>query len=483
MKRISTPLAPTLSPTFNPVSDDYFTAWGLVIYGNDSKYSDFDPISAANTLEVCSFFKLVGETSDQSLKFWKWHVCDLYKINEKDHENTIKVWKDLFISKTKEMQQIVAKCENFYSPKSWFSRTISELVDLLDPVKDIALYPKANKKVQYHIAYLYAHLLEGEDGRKEALKYYKLSARQGHVDAQYELALYYVRQYEDKDDLFFMEKALNFFELAANQEHILALEELGYCYKSGNGCSIDLKNAFECYKKLADLGGNADYVAECYKNGNGVFVNFEEALKYFKMGADQGYKAKKIVSLWKEHGIGGASDRYIAQVEKGNFKSKLDLIKKYEYGIALATNFDETVKFYDLAKELGSYGYVPKINFYYKLGLCHEKGSIVNLQKAFACYYKAAPFDQLSSLALARCYADGIGTDVNDEEAIRFFKVYFKQNKFAEVKEHFTDLWIMTDSDAFLEKATCHEYGYGTPSILKEAIKYYKLAAEALKKT
>lgn len=474
MKRISTPLSPTLSPTFNPTSENYFSAWGLAIYGNGSKYLGLDPVIAAKTLKLCKFFKEVGETSDQALNYWKWHTCDLYKVNENDYENTVEVWKDLFISKTKEMQQIAAKCEEFYNSKSWSS--CIEIINLLDPLKDISLHKNANPKIQYHIAHL------NDKGSIEALKYYKLSARQGHVDAQYELALYYVSQYENKDDLVFMEKALNFFELAASQGHLAALEELGYCYKSGNGCVIDLQKAFECYKKLADLGGDAYYVGYCFKDGKGVSVNFEEALKYFKMCGDRGDK-KNLVSLWKEHGIGGASDQYIAQVEKGHFKSKIDLIKKYEYGIATATNFDETVKFYDLKKELDSYGYVPKINFYYKLGLCHEKGNIVNLQKAFACYFKAAPFDQLSLLAVARCYADGIGTAVNDEEAIRFFKVYFKKNKIAEIKEQFTDIWIMTESDAFLEKATCHEYGYGTPSNLKEAIKYYKLAAEALKKT
>ncbi len=475
MKRISTPLAPTLSSTINLTSDDFFTAWGLAIYGNDSKYPGLDPSSAAKILEVSKFFKKVGETSDQALSFWKWHAYDLYKINEKDHENTVKVWKDLFILKTNEMQQIADMCEAFYNPPLALPTT-EALFALLDPVKDISLHPKANRQVQYHIAMTFDRVGETD----KAFKYYKLSANQGDADAQCDLGGCYWNKFVKNQDHFYLDKAFKYWKLAANQGHLGALEELGYCYQSGNGCLINLPKAFECYKKLADLGGDATFVANCYKDGKGVSVNFEEALKYFKIDSDNEYN-EELVSLWEEHGIGGASEVYMREIEQGNFKSKLDLIKKYEYGIALATNLEETIKLYDLKKDLDSFGYIPKINYHYKLGLCHEKGSIVNLQEAFACYFKAALFDQASLLAVARCYADGIGIQANDEEAIRYYKAFFKRNKIAEVKENFTDLWIMTNSDAFLEKATCHEYGYGTPSNLKEAIKYYKLAAEVLK--
>lgn len=492
MKRISTPLAPTLSPTFNPTSDDYFTAWGLAIYGNGNKHSGLDPASAAKNLEVCTFFQSIGKTSDQALNYWKWHVCDLYKVDEKDYENTVKIWKDLFISKAKEMQQLAAKCDEIYKQPH---ASTDKFFALLDPVSDISLHPKANREVQYHIALTYSRIGETD----EAFKYYKLSANQGHADAQFKLGNCYWNKYVDKDDHFYLEKAFNFYKLAADQGNLGALEELGNYYKSGNCCSIDLKKAFECYKKLADLGGDPLFAAECYQKGEGVPVNFEEALKYYKMKVaycehfeyvddeddteyDQLESIWDLVSLWQEHGVGGASEAYMREVEKGSFKSKFDLIKKYEYGIAFATNFEETIKLYELAKELDGYGYVPKINFYYKVGLCHQRGSTVgDLQKAFTCYFQAAPFDQPSLLAVARSYADGVGTPVNDEEAIRYYKAFFKRNKILEVKENFTDIWIMTTSDAFLEKATCYEYGYGTPFNLKEAVKYYKLAAEALK--
>lgn len=72
--------------------------------------------------------------------------------------------------------------------------------------------------------------------------------------------------------------------------------QLGICYETGNGTSVDFKKAYEWYKKAADqhLTNAINEVARCYENGIGVDKDIEKAYSLYKENAEE-----DPVGIWK----------------------------------------------------------------------------------------------------------------------------------------------------------------------------------------
>jgi uncharacterized protein len=81
----------------------------------------------------------------------------------------------------------------------------------------------------------------------EALKWYRMAAEQGHVEAQNSVGsgLQAARQFSE---------ARVWFERAAAQGHALATNNLAYLYDLGLGVKQNRQKAFELYSQSADLG-------------------------------------------------------------------------------------------------------------------------------------------------------------------------------------------------------------------------------------
>lgn len=87
------------------------------------------------------------------------------------------------------------------------------------------------------------------------MKWYKLASKQGHADAQYNLAfLYEVGWGVTKN----RKKAAKWYALAAEQGVVKALFDLGYLYYRGKGVPKDKKKA----AKLGRLGEEQYYEDE-----------------------------------------------------------------------------------------------------------------------------------------------------------------------------------------------------------------------------
>lgn len=66
----------------------------------------------------------------------------------------------------------------------------------------------------------------------EAVRYYKMAADQGHIDAQFSLGLHYTLSSEDR-------LAEAYYRVAADKGHVRAQYNLGLCYFHGNGVNKD----------------------------------------------------------------------------------------------------------------------------------------------------------------------------------------------------------------------------------------------------
>ncbi len=82
---------------------------------------------------------------------------------------------------------------------------------------------------------------------ENAIKYYRMAAEQGHVEAQNSLGS--VLQAEKR-----YTEALPWYERAAAQGHALATNNLAYLHDMGLGVPQDRQKGFELYSRAAELG-------------------------------------------------------------------------------------------------------------------------------------------------------------------------------------------------------------------------------------
>jgi TPR repeat protein len=112
------------------------------------------------------------------------------------------------------------------------------------------LFKKAeagDAEAQFLLATAYATGDGAPKNPERAEKWYRISAGQGHADAQNGLGSFYQAQKK------FVE-ARPWFEKAAAQKHPRATNNLGWLYDAGLGVARDRRKARELYLAAADLG-------------------------------------------------------------------------------------------------------------------------------------------------------------------------------------------------------------------------------------
>ena len=138
-----------------------------------------------------------------------------------------------------------------------------------------------------NIYFLYAELLSQKHHYKEALKWYKKSAEQGFIHAQFDLASkYYHGEGVLKDD----KSAFKWFRKSAEQGDADAQFNLGLIYANGNGVTRDHAEAANWYRKAADQGfaKAQTSLGVMYAEGQGVSTDFSTAVLWFRKAAYQG---------------------------------------------------------------------------------------------------------------------------------------------------------------------------------------------------
>ena len=151
-------------------------------------------------------------------------------------------------------------------------------------------------------------------------------AKNGDVEAQFQLGTYYHGEYSKSCSAKDLETCIHWYTRASEQKHTLATTNLAICYYFGDGVVQNYELAFGLFSESADHGDvNAKYyvglshlhghgatqdsekgfaillscaeagmpwaqlsVADCYKDGIGVTIDLFEAVSWYYRAADQG---------------------------------------------------------------------------------------------------------------------------------------------------------------------------------------------------
>lgn len=121
----------------------------------------------------------------------------------------------------------------------------------------------------------------------EAARWFRQSALQGNVEAQYHLAQLVAQGAKGlKQDL---PTAFKLYQDAAAKGHPGAMNALGQAFQQGKGAEADLAKAAEWYRKAADLklADAQNNLGMLYLQGKGVGRDLNEAFRLFEASARQ----------------------------------------------------------------------------------------------------------------------------------------------------------------------------------------------------
>ena len=297
---------------------------------------------------------------------------------------------------------------------------------------------------------------------KKAFEYYKQAAELGQVGAMRSLANYYVSgSGVDQDDFL----AFAWATKAVEKGNKKAFNALGEFYRFGIGTKKDASKAIECYKRFDEAGigcWGALNIGEMYFFGEGVPIDYDEATRWFQKACDsknpQPYvfigrmyelgaygeknisqaiswykKGQQLGSPFADYYLGScyAHDEILPDLEKavecyikasdvGLMEAKLELAKCYQQGLGAEQDLLKAYNLYleithrwlEIRQATGSYVTLAKL----------KGGSVTNdrqseLKKPL---YSEAMFN------LGKCFIDGLGTDVNLSEGVRWITIAAK---------------------------------------------------------
>jgi uncharacterized protein len=151
------------------------------------------------------------------------------------------------------------------------------------------LAKQGHVQAQYNLALMYDNGEGVPQDYKTAVKWYTLAAEKGDADAQYNLGV----MYRKGDGVLQDDKtAVKWYTLAAEQGNADAQYNLGQMYRKGEGVPQDDKTAVKWYTLAAEKGdADAQYnLGVMYVNGNGVIQDNAYAHMWWNIAASNGDK-------------------------------------------------------------------------------------------------------------------------------------------------------------------------------------------------
>jgi len=279
--------------------------------------------------------------------------------------------------------------------------------------------------IEQNIAYAQKH--EHQGNFDKAFQLYKEAADKGNAEAQFNVAEYYYKFYneeivlsvEDKSNAF--KKAAEYYEKAALQDHAKAQ----YTY-------------YKLYHELKEEKELEDYLNEGLK---------EEKREHFLDNLISVFDQDKALIYLKR------------AAEHGNADAQYQLGRCYDYGKGIEKDPEKTFQWYMKASEQG----YSKAQ--YDLGTCYEEGygTEEKPEEAFKWYMEAAKQGDFNAqYEVGRCFIQGYGTKKMPEKAFKWYMKAAEQD----------------NSDTQYEVGSCYENGYGTEKMPEKAFEWYMKAAE-----
>lgn len=292
---------------------------------------------------------------------------------------------------------------------------------------------------------------------KQAYKWYKRFAEQGHADAQYRLAMMYDT---GKGIYRSSSKAYEWYLKAAEQDDVKAQLNIGGMYASGNGRPQDYEKAYEWFMKSANNGyASSQYnIGTLYYEGKGVSVDRHKARKWYVKAAEQGHVdarhnlsvlssennnpeeafswvlknaeqgdayAQYQIGLFYYDGHNVLQDKrkayewYSQSAEQGMAKAQNNLAAMYISGSGIPQNSEKAFKWFLEAAKRGHEGAQYNIAEMYSYG----KGVKQDYKKAHKWYLKAAKQGlSKAHFKLGIMYTAGKGVDKDYNKAAEWFR-------------------------------------------------------------
>lgn len=186
------------------------------------------------------------------------------------------------------------------------------------------------------------------------------------------------------------QKAVYFFDLAAQAGNVSAQRNLGIIYKDGYIVEQDYNKSTK-YFKMAAKQGDADslfILGLFYRDGVGnIVTNRNKARKYFKLAIQQG-NLNAAVDLGEFYFMEGQYElaKHYFEISDISPLSQQNLGVMYWHGLGVEKNYNEAIKHYTIAAQLGNSLSLTVLGEIYMNGL----GNVEKDEKTAVKYFMKA---------------------------------------------------------------------------------------------
>ena len=218
-------------------------------------------------------FKVVYKTSDS-----------IFEYDKSEAEACYKEYRDFMATHVHNLDCFPFVPKKFPESETFSARSIADKAsDLIQKHE----YEKARKLLPSHldeeriddaaIPFLLGVLAEKESDWKEAFHFYKVAAKNGFMEAYYNLSKLYLKGLGIRKNT---KLSFKYMQKAANENDGEAWNDLGIKYEQGCGVEMNWDEAFNCYVNAHLLGEPRGTLSLglCYLKGRGAPINFEKGV-------------------------------------------------------------------------------------------------------------------------------------------------------------------------------------------------------------
>ena len=345
-------------------------------------------------------------------------------------------------------------------------------------------------EAQYQVAmYFVRNPLPGSGG--EVRRYLTRAVEQGHGKAC--LSLAWELMNEDPD------RAFQLLKNAADCGEMEALEDMGFCYAQGRGVPQDLAQAEQCFIRWAQQGDGEVKLALArrYKTGDLVPKHLGKALSWMRRAelagltdASERFYAEERA---REAEMARERERFaalLAKAEQGDAEAQNEVGICYINGQGVERDDTQAAEWFRKATEQGD------AVAQYNLGVCYNEGKGVAQDdtQAVEWYRKAAEQGYAEAqYNLGVCYANGLGVVQDHNQAIEWYQkaaeqghaaaqnnlgVYYKMAlDYTQAVEWYRRAAEQGYVNAQCNLGACYEYGWGVDQDKAQAVEWYRKAA------
>ncbi|RQO64514.1 hypothetical protein DBR43_32530 [Pedobacter sp. KBW06] len=312
-------------------------------------------------------------------------------------------------------------------------------------------------------ARFYRYGISTEPDQKKAQEYFEKGVALNSPYSMTELGF----MYEDGTIEENYQKAFDLFNQAADLDYPFAIHTAGTYLENGyHNQKPDPETAFSYYLRAAELNyPNCQFeVGRCYRFGTGIAENPDKALEYYLLAAEGGNaKAMVELGLCYEHEYAVAFDAqkafdYMQQAaDLGYYYGAYKLGYYYMHGL-IEKDTEKALQWLEKATEAGYPHAMLEIGDYYM----YDYDQIDQADKAFGYYQKALEGETVHE-GLGLCYEYGIGIEVNNSEAFKYYEMAANNN------------YVV----AMYHTGRCYLNGIGVKENHEEAFRWFNEAAQS----